>query len=44
MRRAARAHAGRTSRVFYSVDAALPGWVPGFVVNAVTKKALAGRG
>ena len=32
------------SRVFYSVDAALPGWVPGFVVNAVTKKARAGRG
>lgn len=29
-----------TSRVYYSVDAALPGWVPGFVVNAVTKKAL----
>ena len=28
------------SRVFYSVDAALPGWVPGFVVTAVTKKAL----
>ena len=28
------------SRVFYSVDAALPSWVPGFVVNAVTKKAL----
>ena len=32
------------SRVFYSVDAALPSWVPGFVVNAVTKKALARPG
>lgn len=32
------------SRVFYSVDAALPSWVPGFVVNAVTKKALARSG
>merc|ERR1712129_67615 len=31
---------GGASRVFYSVDAALPSWVPGFVVNAVTKKAL----
>jgi len=29
------------SRIFYSVDAALPGWVPGFVVSAVTSKALA---
>uniref|UniRef100_A0A7S3FJR5 START domain-containing protein n=1 Tax=Haptolina ericina TaxID=156174 RepID=A0A7S3FJR5_9EUKA len=28
------------SRVYYSVDAALPSWVPGFVVTAVTSKAL----
>ena len=31
---------GAASRVFYSVDAALPSWVPSFVVTAVTKKAL----
>jgi hypothetical protein len=28
------------SRVFYSVEAAFPSWVPGFVVNVLTKKAL----
>jgi len=28
------------ARVFYSVDASLPSWVPGFVVTAVTSKAL----
>ena len=28
------------SRVYYSVEAAFPSWVPGFVVNALTSRAL----
>jgi len=28
------------SRLLYSVDAAFPSWVPGFIVNALTSKAL----